>query len=148
MLPLKLAARRLFRQGEHSISKLLTLTLGLSVSVLLLSIVIYQRSYERDFPHHDRICIVKTHGTRQSQEGDKPEELDFSQVSGGVAPAIQEEIPGVELATRTTLYGTSKMILEDNKTYETKTLLAEPAFLDMFGVELMPASGIVPCATI
>ena len=137
MLPLRLAARRLFRQGEHSISKLLTLTLGLSVSVLLLSIVIYQRSYERDFPHHDRICIVKTHGTRQSQEGDKPEELDFSQVSGGVAPAIQEEIPGVELATRTTLYGTSKMILEDNKTYETKTLLAEPAFLDMFGVELI-----------
>lgn len=136
MLSFKLAARRFFRQGEHTTSKLLTLTLGLTVSILLLSIVIFQRSYERDYPNYDRIHIVKTNVSQQV-EGEDSKNMVASQVSGAIAPGMQAEIPEVELATRTTSVGEIKLISEDKKAYKVQTLLTEHNFLDMFGIELI-----------
>ncbi len=132
-----LAARRMFRPGEHTISKLLTLSLGFSVSLLLLSIVFFQRSYERDYPDYERICLVKEQATYEMSKPSKTKMMDFGQTSGAVAPGIEAEIPEVEEAVRITHYGDLMFMTEDRKLISGMSFCAEPDFLKMFGICLL-----------
>lgn len=132
-----LATRWMFRSGEHTISRLLTLSLGFSVSLLLLSIVFFQRSYERDYPDYERICLVKEQATFDVSKPSKTKMMDFGQTSGAVAPGIEAEIPEVEEAVRITHYGDLMFQTEDRKLISGMSFCAEPDFLKMFGIDLL-----------
>lgn len=131
-----LAGRRLFKPGEHTISKLLTLSLGFAVSLLLLSIVIFQYSFERDYPEYERICKIQTNYKMRVSKG-QAESNVFSQVSGAVAPAMQEEIPDVEMATRYTTTGDLSYVTENNASYKGYTFYADDKFFEVFDVPLL-----------
>ena len=62
----KLAYRRLFKKGEHTVTRIISLAAGLAFGILLLSEVFYYYSYDGFYPDANRIYTVhESFRTRQ-----------------------------------------------------------------------------------
>lgn len=102
------------------IVKILSLGVGLAISLILVCKVNFELSYDSAYSDVDRIFRIRT---AYSMQG---EDKDFYQVSGGVAPGFKAEIPGVVSATRYTMTFDSKNVYDE----EGNCLKAEIAFAD------------------
>ncbi len=122
MNPFKLASRELFRKGEHTTTRVISLAAGLAFGILLLSEVFYYFSYDSFYPDSKRIFLVN-----ENFNPDKlSEELTtHPRVSGAIGPGMKAEVPGVEAATRLTSLGNSVFYSEDNQGYKGKMVLAD-----------------------
>lgn len=76
--------------------KVLSLSIGLSVGIVLIAKVFFELSYDSFYKDIDRVYTIRN---RYSQNGD---EHDYGQVSGAVSVGFMEEVPGIEVGTRTT----------------------------------------------
>ena len=125
---LKLAFRRLFRKGEHTTTRLISLIAGLAFGILLLSEVLYYYSFDSFYPDANRIYIVQENFKRD-KSSDKIE--SFSSVSGAVAPGMKAEVPGIEAATRLNSIGSSVFYTDDKKSYNGAFSLADEYLFDV-----------------
>ncbi len=128
MNAIKLATRKLFRKGEHTTTRIISLAIGLAFGIILLSEVFYYYSYDRFYPDSNRIYVVN-----QSFKSDKnSDKLDtHPRVSGAIAPGMKAEVPGIEYATRINSIGTSVFYTEDNSSYKGKFVLADEYLFDV-----------------
>lgn len=55
------------RKGQHNIVKILCLTLGLSISAVIIAEIYYEQTYNQSFPDHKRICRV-TEGFQMKEQ--------------------------------------------------------------------------------
>lgn len=76
--------------------KVLSLSIGLSVGIVLIAKVFFELSYDSFYKDIDRVYTIRNY---YSQHGD---EHDYGQVSGAVSVGFMEEVPGIEVGTRTT----------------------------------------------
>lgn len=76
--------------------KVLSLSIGLSVGIVLIAKVFFELSYDSFYKDIDRVYTIRNW---YSQNGD---EHDYGQVSGAVSVGFMEEVPGIEVGTRTT----------------------------------------------
>lgn len=76
--------------------KVLSLSIGLSVGIVLIAKVFFELSYDSFYKDIDRVYTIRNY---YSQHGD---EHDYGQVSGAVPVGFMEEVPGIEVGTRTT----------------------------------------------
>lgn len=76
--------------------KVLSLSIGLSVGIVLIAKVFFELSYDSFYKDIDRVYTIRNY---YSQHGD---EHDYEQVSGAVPVGFMEEVPGIEVGTRTT----------------------------------------------
>ena len=129
-----MAFRRLFRKGEQTTTRIISLTAGLAFGMLLLSEVLYYYSYDGFYPDADRLYAVHENFNMDASS----EELDtHSRVSGAIAPALREEVPGIEVAARFNPMGESVFYTEDKKNYKADFSLA-----DEFAFEVLPRTMI------
>lgn len=124
----KLAVRRLFQKGEHTLTRIISLAAGLAFGILLLSEVFYYYSFDSFYPDADRIYVVY-----ENFKMDKSaKELDsYHSVSGAIAPGLKAEVPGVEAATRLNSLGASVFYTDDRKSYEAEFSLADEHLFDV-----------------
>ncbi|ASV30551.1 ABC transporter permease [Maribacter cobaltidurans] len=123
-----MAFRRLFRKGEQTTTRIISLIAGLAFGMLLLSEVLYYYSYDGFYPDAERLYVVHENFNMDTSS----EELDTSsRVSGAIAPALREEVPGVEMATRFNPMGKSVFYTEDKKNYEADFSLADEYAFDV-----------------
>ena len=94
MKNLNIALRSLFKKGRSNGIKILSLGVGLAMGLVLISKVCFERSFDKFYPDSDRIYRLHENIIRDG------EYKSYGQVSGGVATAMQVEIPEVEKATR------------------------------------------------
>jgi putative ABC transport system permease protein len=87
--------------------KVLSLGVGLAVGIVLIAKVFFELSYDSFYKDIDRVYRIYTW---YSQHGDEDE---YSQVSGGVAVGFMEEVPGVEVGTRTTFVFDRDLFLDE-----------------------------------
>lgn len=80
--------------------KVLSLSIGLSVGIGLIAKVFFELSYDSFYKDIDRVYTIRNY---YSQHGD---EHDYGQVSGAVLVGFMEEVPGIEVGTRTTFVST------------------------------------------
>ena len=99
MKNLNIALRSLFKKGRSNGIKILSLGVGLAMGLVLISKVCFERSFDKFYPDSDRIYRLHENIIRDG------EYKSYGQVSGGVATAMQVEIPEVEKATRLTYMG-------------------------------------------
>ena len=99
MKNLNIALRSLFKKGRSNGIKILSLGVGLAMGLVLISKVCFERSFDKFYPDSDRIYRLHENIIRDG------EYKSYGQVSGGVATAMQVEIPEVEKATRLTYIG-------------------------------------------
>lgn len=125
---IKLAFRRLFRKGEHSAARIISLATGLAFGILLLSEVFYYHSFDSFYPDSDRIYVVY-----ENYKSDKSkDELESrNRVSGGIALGLKAEVSGVEAATRLNSIGSSIFYTENKKSYEAKFSFADEYLFDV-----------------
>ena len=121
---LHFSLRYISKARGGNFTRVISLTLGLTVSLVLFSYVSYLLSFDRCFPHHERmyqVWIVNERGP-------------FQGIYAPFAPAIQAYAPQIERATR--LFKMNKRgIMVGEQYYEAEVIVADTAFLDFFGIQ-------------
>ncbi len=128
MKNLKLAVRKLFRKGEHSVTRVISLAAGLAFGLILLSEVFYYYSFDNFYPDANRVYVVNT-VAKLDKSSDKLS--TFPQVSGAIGPGLKAEVPGIEAATRINSLGKNTFYSEDNNSYKAKVALADEHWSDV-----------------
>ncbi len=126
MRTLKLAFRKLFRKGEHTTARIISLGTGLAFGLILLGEVLYYYSFDNCYPDLDRVYTVAENFKR-----DELKSTDY--VSGAIGPGLQAEVPGIEAATRLNHFATTDFLTSDNKKYH-----ARFSFADEHWQEVLP----------
>ena len=107
--------------------KVLSLGIGLAVGIVLIAKVFFELSYDSFYKDIDRVYTIRTW---YSQHGD---EHDYGQVSGAVSVGFMEEVPGVEVGTRTTYVFNGDTYLDENGNKLKATLVcADTCFFTVF----------------
>ena len=107
--------------------KVLSLGVGLAVGIVLIAKVFFELSYDSFYKDID---LVYTINTWYSQHGD---EGDYGQVSGAVAVGFMQEVPGVEVGTRTTSVFNGDAYLDEGDNKLKATLVcADTCFFKVF----------------
>ena len=96
------------KNNSDILIKVLSLGIGLAVGIVLIAKVFFEMSYDSFYKEIDRVYTIRTW---YSQQGD---EHDYGQVSGAVAVGFMEEVPGVEVGTRTTYVFNGDAYLDEN----------------------------------
>ncbi|HEX2920061.1 MAG TPA: ABC transporter permease [Bacteroidales bacterium] len=110
----KIAVRKLFRRGEHTITRIISLAAGLAFGIILLSEVFYHFSFDSFYPHSSRIYVVHEN-YRADNSSDKLN--SNNRVSGAIGPGLKAEVPGVEAASRLNSLGPSIFYIGDDKSF-------------------------------
>lgn len=127
-------------RGRSSTSiKLISLTLGLLVGILLFSQIAYELSYEKCYPDPDRLVLVRgtitnlKTGETMGDDGIGYDETSFAPL----APAMAEDMPQwVESAT--TVYPFAEyQIFKDNKLLDARYIFADTCFFRTMGIEVV-----------
>ena len=84
------------RRKNDILIKVLSLVVGLAIAIVLIAKVFFELSYDSFYKDINQIYSIQTW---YSMNG---EEHDYGQVSGAVAVGFMDEVPGVEVGTRTT----------------------------------------------
>ncbi|HET6568635.1 MAG TPA: ABC transporter permease, partial [Rhodothermales bacterium] len=127
---LKIALRNLRKQKLYSFINLFGLALSMSVGLLIILLVMDQRSYDRFNPKANRIYRVIAN--RTSPDGDT---RLLAATPAMLAPAIVRDAPAVEETTRLGQIRTNAIY--NGKSLGVTGLFAEPSFFDVFGFKLL-----------
>ncbi len=124
----KLAFRPLFRRGEHTITRIISLSAGLAFGILLLTEVLYYYSYDSFYPDAERIYVV-----HENFKPDKSSEklMSYPRVSGAIGPGLKAEVPGIEAACRLNSLGTNVFYTEELNSYEAEVSLSDEFLFDV-----------------
>lgn len=125
---LKISWRKLFRRGEHSVTRIISLSAGLAFGLLLLSEVFYYYSFDSFYPDAERIYVV-CENFRADKSSEKLE--THNRVSGAIAPGLKAEVPGIAAACRLNNMGSSVFYTDDGKSYKAEFSLAEENLFDV-----------------
>lgn len=107
--------------------KVLSLSIGLSVGIVLIAKVFFELSYDSFYKDIDRVYTIRNY---YSQHGD---EHDYGQVSGAVPVGFMEEVPGIEVGTRTTFVFNGDIYLDaDGNKLKGNLVCADTCFFKVF----------------
>ena len=115
------------RRNSDILIKVLSLGIGLAVGIVLIAKVFFELSYDSFYKDIDRVYCIRTW---DSQHGD---EHDYGQVSGAVSVGFMEEVPGVEVGTRTTyVFNGDTYLDEDGNKLKATLVCADTCFFKVF----------------
>ena len=131
------------RRGRtSSFIKLLSLTLGLLVGVLLFAQIAYELNYEKCYPESERLvmvrCAIYDEDTGARKDTDVGEGGYDRTVFDVTAPTLAEEMSQwVESATTVSDFGGQAVYLDNKLLADTRYLLADTAFFQTLGIEVL-----------
>ncbi len=117
------------KNSVNTLIKVLSLGVGLAIGIVLIAKVCFELSYDKFYDDVEQIYQIRTYVKQQG----KPNE--FYNISGGVAPGFQAEVPGVVIATRyTTPFGNSQYIDGDRNVIDAdaQIMAADTNFFKIF----------------
>lgn len=139
----------LLRGRSSTTTKLISLTLGLLIGILLFSQVAYEMSYEKCYPDPDRLVLMRAMivnqktGETMGDDGLSYDETVFAPM----AAAMAEDMPRwVESAT--VVYSVQEAnIYKDNKLVDAHYIAADTCFFRTMGIEVLkgdPQDFLIP----
>jgi len=110
----RLAIRPLFRKGEYTVTRIISLAAGLAFGIILLAEVFYYYSYDSFYPDAGGIYVV-----HENFKPDKTSEklVSYPRVSGAIGPGLKAEVPGIEKACRLNSLGKNIFYTENLDSY-------------------------------
>jgi len=123
-----IALRNLFRQKGFAIINILGLTIGLTVSALIILYIVHELGYDRFHDNAERIYRVAIHGEISGQE------LNVAVSSPPFGPALVNDYPEVVDYTRLNPPHNSLFAFGDEKYYEDDILFADSSFFQIFTI--------------
>ena len=130
MLNFKLLFLSFFRKGKNSLIKIMSLSVGLALGLVLIAKVYFERSYDDFYPDTNRIYRVQLLFETLEGKDNEP----YSKVSGAVPVGMAEMIPEVVAATRYTWIqsGENVFFTNDRKKITAHAILADTSLFDIF----------------
>lgn len=104
-----IALRSLFKKGQHNVMKIISLSIGLTVGLVLIAKVYFEQSYDHFYPDIERIYRVQAEYFRDNKSH------NYECTPGGIVLTLQQEIPEIESATRFTSLGENNFTLTDSQ---------------------------------
>ncbi|MDH6342697.1 putative ABC transport system permease protein [Parabacteroides sp. PFB2-12] len=121
-----------YRKGSNSI-KVISLTLGLAVALVLFSKVAFELSYDRFYPDADRIYRIQ----RLIYSGETTA-YDGPVVFGPVATAMKNDLAEVEeMVTTSRIPTTEEIYIHEENRFRIKRMSVQSSFFDVFGIKLL-----------
>ena len=115
------------KKNSDILIKVLSLGIGLAVGIVLIAKVFFELSYDSFYKDIDRVYTIRNY---YSQHGD---EHDYGQVSGAVPVGFMEEVPGIEVGTRTTyVFNGDTYLDEDGNKLKATLVCADTCFFKVF----------------
>lgn len=124
---MKRALKGLFRKGEANVVKIICLSVGLAIGLVMLAEVIFERSYDNFLPELKDTYRVEE---RYKQKG--TDWREHAQTPGAIGPGLQHYCPVVEVATRFTGIGSMTLTTEDHKELEGQAWFCDSTFFRVF----------------
>lgn len=124
----RLAIRPLFRKGEYTVTRIISLAAGLAFGIILLAEVLYYYSFDSFYPDAGSIYVV-----HENFKPDKTSEKleSYPRVSGAIGPGLKAEVPGIEKACRLNSIGKNVFYTENLDSYEAEVSLADEFLFDV-----------------
>ena len=129
---MKRALKGLFRKGEANVVKIICLSVGLAIGLVMLAEVIFERSYDNFLPGLKDTYRVEE---RYKQKG--TDWREYSQTPGAMGPGLQHYCPAVEVATRFTDMGDMTLVTEEQKEFSGKAWFCDSTFFQVFPRKLL-----------
>jgi ABC-type antimicrobial peptide transport system permease subunit len=127
---IKIAWRNLYQHKYFSVLNAFGLAIGMSVSLLMISLFSYVSTYDNFHVNKDKIYTI----TSSQQEG--VEETDFASAPAIVADKLMEEFPGAEKVVR--IARTRNIIVKQAKeNIPINAYFVDPSFLSVFTFEVL-----------
>lgn len=125
---IKIALRRLHRQKSFTAINIIGLSIGLATCVLIFLWVAHELSFDRFYENSERIYRI----TNELKMG---EDVRYSSSSSApMVPAMRDQAPGAEAATRMSLRRGTWVKKEGNSFREQNVLYADGSFFDVFSI--------------
>ena len=128
---LKIALRQFKRHKGYSFINVAGLSVGMACFILIMLFVSYEMSYDRNHENAERIFQINVEQPRPGGA------FVASSSPVPLAPALHEELPGIEQFTRLVNAGRSRFEYGNRKFYETGMVLADPGIFEMFTFPLL-----------
>jgi putative ABC transport system permease protein len=127
---IKIAWRNLYQHKYFSVLNAFGLAVGMSVSLLMISLFSYVSTYDNFHVNKKRIYAI----TSSQQEG--VEETDFASAPAIVAEKITDQFPGVEKVVR--IARTRNILVKHEKeNIPVNAYFVDPSFLSVFTFEVL-----------
>ncbi len=118
---------------RRNIVKLICLTLGMTVGMVLIAKIYYEKTYDLFFPEIENIYVVEQQFL--SPDGSI---YDFERTPGAHAPAMKRYVPQVENATRYSYLGDGYIIIDGDKKYSNNGIrFTDSCFFDVFKTRII-----------
>lgn len=126
------ALKNIINGKTSNVIKIISLTLGLVVSLVLFSKVAFEMSFDSSYPDADRIyqLVRKT-----SSDGKKTEQN--SRLYAPVVRDLKAELPEIEEGTTTFGEANFTYLQSGDRIFREKVLTADGNFFDVFGIKLL-----------
>lgn len=133
MRQLYYSIRTLLRGWGSNLTKIISLTLGLFIGILLFSRVVFELSFDSGYKEADKLCVVNALYTIGGEVKD-PVQV----VMGPVPQAIYDAFPeGVESATVVSGWYGENTFFKDNIRLRPKMVMADSLFFQTMGIEVI-----------
>ena len=133
--------RTLLRERGSNIIRIISLSLGLTIGVLLFSQIAFELSYEKCYPEAERLALVRCQMTNLSTgetAGDDGETSYDYTVFDVVAPTLAEEMPKeIEVASSVLSMGSANIYYEDKLLPDADYIFADTCFFQTFGIPVL-----------
>ncbi|MDR2914656.1 MAG: multidrug ABC transporter substrate-binding protein [Tannerella sp.] len=123
----KVLFRSFFKRGRNNLIKIISLSVGLALGLVLIAKVYFEQSYNDFFPDKERIYMILSNYS--TSDGAK----SYEQASGAVAVGMKAELPEVEVSTRYTwLASKAVLVTPDKNKYSGDVVMADSCLFDIF----------------
>lgn len=129
---MKRALKGLFRKGEANVVKIVCLSVGLAIGLVMLAEVIFERSYDNFLPG-----LKETYRVEERYKQKDTDWREHAQTPGAIGPGLQRYCPAVEVATRFTGIGSMTLTTEDHKELEGQAWFCDSTFFRIFPRKLL-----------
>jgi putative ABC transport system permease protein len=127
---IKIAWRNLYQHKYFSVLNAFGLAIGMSVSLLMISLFSYVSTYDNFHFNKDRIYTI----TSSQREG--VEETDFASAPAIVADKLMEEFPGAEKVARIAR-ARNIIVKQEKENIPVNAYFVDPSFLSVFTFEVL-----------
>lgn len=125
--------RTLLRGWGTNLTKIISLTLGLFIGILLFSRVVFELSFDSHYKEADKLCVINAVYTIGDEVRDPTQT-----VMGPVPGAIYEDFPeAIESVTVVSDWYGANTLFKDNTRLQPKMIMADSLYFQTMGIEVI-----------
>ena len=130
--------RTLLHSKGSNLLKVVSLGLGLAMSILLFSRVAFEQSYDTCFKDYDRLYQVWTQFTVKGEKYDW-QQLNYGPLAGGILESFPEQVESATCANR---WMASDPLYYGNTRFDEPKICADSLFFRTMGIEVLTGNPV------